>query len=362
MKALMSCVLSAFLAALLLAVMLCPTVAFGVTGHENGVLEGPRQGVLCQGNPGQGNPSQGSSGHGAAAFSASLPTVARAAGASSLLPTVARAAGASTLLPTVARAAGASSLLPAVSQAGEDFGASDGGSFLVGAHEASTTWYFAAGAAGDGWETVFSVDNPGNVQANVYVVFYTEVGEIASPSFAVGPRSSSSFDLSQHLSGAEAGAKITSSQPVVARRTIYGEGFIETNLGAASLSTKLFFAEGWVGPGFLKDICVINPGDTDTVCTLEYLTASGLITTTHPVKKRSHVTVSVSEDLGEPQSADVFVVLSSPQPVQNMGSYLHFFLALLQADLGTYGGVASWVESKLCGTRQHMKRPLPSGS
>ncbi len=201
-------------------------------------------------------------------------------------------------------------------QEGEDFGGSCGGSAMIGAPSPSTTWYFAAGCSEGDYRTVIDIANPGGTQANVNVVFYTDVGEIAGPNLSVAPRSSETIDLFQYLTTQEVGAKITSSQPVIAQRTIFGEGRIETDLGATSLSTKYYFTEGYAGSGFNEYLSVINPNDTDMNCTLKYYTAvAGVITKTHQVKKKSRLTVSVNEDLSAHVPVDVALELTTPQPV-----------------------------------------------
>ncbi len=201
-------------------------------------------------------------------------------------------------------------------QAGEDFGDANGGSSLVGAPATSNTWYFAAGCAGDDRNAVISIDNPGGSQADVSVVFYTRMGEIQGPEFSVSPHRSASIDVSQYLTEDEVGAKVSSSQPVLARRTIYSEGRIETNPGATSLSTKYLFAEGYVGSGFAEEICVINPGDADATLTLEYHSPTGtVISKNHQVKSKHRATISVNDDLKDTGFNDVFLVLTSPRPV-----------------------------------------------
>lgn len=201
-------------------------------------------------------------------------------------------------------------------QEGEDFGGSCGGSALTGVPAPATTWYFAAGCSEGDYRTVINVDNPGGTQANVSVVFYTDVGEIAGPNLAVAPRSSQAINVYDYLTTDEVGAKVTSSQPVIARRTIYGEGRIETSLGATATATKYYFTEGYEGSGWNEDICIVNPGDTDTNCTLKYYTAiAGIVTRNHVVKGKSRLTVSVGDDLSTYVPVDVAMELTSPQPV-----------------------------------------------
>ncbi|MBC7084598.1 MAG: hypothetical protein H5T95_14110 [Firmicutes bacterium] len=217
------------------------------------------------------------------------------------------------VIPAAATAASAAVSARALSAGGVEAVESCGGSALAGAAEASTAWYFAEGTTADGFDTVIDIANPGETQAAATVTFYTDMGQIQGPSVNVPPRGSASVDVSAYLNSDQVGAKVSSSQPVIAQRLVYSGDVMEANLGATSLSDTHYFTEGYTGPGWYEKICVINPNDADANCTFRYCTSTETVTRTHQVKKKSRLTVPVNDDLGSDK--DVYLLLTSSQPV-----------------------------------------------
>jgi len=196
----------------------------------------------------------------------------------------------------------------------EDFGINNGGSMYAGAAVPATTWYFAEGDTTGDYTTLISIANPGGTQASVAIDFYTDAGPLKGPDLVVGPHGSKTLNLGQWVTTKEAGAKISSTQPVVAQRTMYGGGGIETNLGASSLSTSFYFAEGWTGAGFEEWINIINPGEVAADCTVQYdFSSQPPIIRNYQVAKGSRLKIYVNGDAGS--GLDVAVKLDSPQAV-----------------------------------------------
>lgn len=194
-----------------------------------------------------------------------------------------------------------------------DYGGSDGGS-AFNAIAPSTQWYFAEGCTTGDLKTLVNIVNPGNIAAMVVFVFYLPAGDLAGPSLEVAPGESRTIDIGEWTVADEVGFKVTSDQPVLVQRTLYGPGVIESNLGGTSLSTTHYFAEGFIREGiFWEWINIVNPGDTDAICTFEYYHPSGKATRVHEVAARSRLTIFVNAELDHEH--EVSAKLSSTSPV-----------------------------------------------
>ncbi len=86
------------------------------------------------------------------------------------------------------------------------------------------------------------------------------------------------------------------------------------SLGANSLATDWYFAEGTTRDGFTTYIAVMNPGQTAATVDFTYMLGSGEpVTRTHTVEPRSRYTLDVSSDIGP--GRDVSTILKSDLPV-----------------------------------------------
>ncbi|MDY6796444.1 MAG: hypothetical protein SWK76_14390 [Actinomycetota bacterium] len=149
-------------------------------------------------------------------------------------------------------------------------GAWSGGHCVVGATAPANTWYFAEGYTGSGFDEWICVLNTGDTPANLTSNFQTqEEGLIQRTGYSVPAHSRGSFKINDVLgSDYQTSLVLESSHPVVAERPMYfnymGRGVHNWQgghcvMGATSLSSEYYFAEGTTRAGFEEWICIQNP-------------------------------------------------------------------------------------------------------
>jgi hypothetical protein len=201
-----------------------------------------------------------------------------------------------------------------------------GGHDAVGARSPSTTWYFAEGYTGPGFEEWLCVMNPGDTAAGLEFRFQTqEKGEVIKTGYAVPPRSRASFPVNDILGeGYQASLELRSDTPVVAERPMYfdytGPGGKHWQgghcaAGAVSLSTRHHFAEGTTRNGFEEWLTIQNPNAVDITVNASYQMGTGQgesVDGGYAVPAGSRITVFVPLETGN--GKDVSVLLSSTLP------------------------------------------------
>lgn len=156
---------------------------------------------------------------------------------------------------------------------------------VVGASSPSGTWYFAEGYTGSGFEEYVCVLNPGAAQAHLGMRFQTSTGPEIFRAGVVPPRSRATWKVNDLIGpGMESSLALTSDQPVVAERPMYFDyrsaaGAVYRGghcvMGANSLSTRLYFAEGTTRGGFDEWLTIQNPGSKPLTVTADYQAAAG---------------------------------------------------------------------------------------
>ena len=201
-----------------------------------------------------------------------------------------------------------------------------GGHDVMGAPSPSSTWYFAEGYTGAGFDEWICVLNPGGEQANLTMRFQTqEAGEIVREGLVVPAYSRATFKANDLLGGSyQTSLAILSTQPVVAERPMYfdysGTGSWHWSgghcvMGAPALSNQYLFAEGTTRGGFEEWITLQNPGDAPIEVHATYQLGAGQgenMERTYTVGAKSRRTVYVPAEVG--QEKDVSVRLTSASP------------------------------------------------
>lgn len=150
----------------------------------------------------------------------------------------------------------------------------------IGARALFKTWYLAEGCTGPSFETWVLVQNPNDEPANVSLTYMTPSGATPGPTAIIAPQSRQTFDVSTTVPGAwQVSTKVTSDQPVVAERAMYGNNRVwaTDSIGIANPGTKRYLAEGCTLPGFETWVLVQNPNDEPAGVTLTYMTPSGAV-------------------------------------------------------------------------------------
>ena len=198
-----------------------------------------------------------------------------------------------------------------------------GGHDVMGAREPATSFYFAEGYTGEGFEEWLCVLNPGDAVAELAFSFQTQEEGLKEVSgFAVGPRSRASFKVNDILGGnLQASCMVEASSPVVVERPMYfdymGRGAHHWQgghcvMGAAAPATKFLFAEGTTRSGFEEWITLQNPQDSPITVWAAYQFGPGqgeALQKSYDVEGNKRLTLFVPEEAG--WEKDVSVELTS---------------------------------------------------
>ncbi|HEY5494679.1 MAG TPA: DUF5719 family protein, partial [Candidatus Anoxymicrobiaceae bacterium] len=189
-----------------------------------------------------------------------------------------------------------------------------GGSDVVGATAPAATFNFAEGTSRPGFDTWFTIQNPGTADADVTVTYLKGDGTTATESLVVAKNSRSTVEA-RHLMGTgddpahdfSATVACTNGKEIVAERPMYFNYKPGTNnwngghdvVGATSTASTFAFAEGTTRPDFDPYITIENPGATAADVKITYMTGDGAIKVqTHPVGPHSRGTVHPADIIG----------------------------------------------------------------
>ncbi|NPV60939.1 MAG: hypothetical protein HPY75_14910 [Actinobacteria bacterium] len=207
-------------------------------------------------------------------------------------------------------------------------GAWTGGHDAVGASAPSTTWYFAEGYTGPGFEEWVCVMNPWDTEAELTFRFQTqEEGEKTVEGVSLPAHSRSSFLVNQFLGymSYQTSLALTSSLPVVAERPMYfdyggtaGRGWTGGHcvMGVPELSKRYYFAEGTTRDGFEEWLTLQNPWEETINVHVVYMLGTGeTVEKDYPVLGGRRSTVLVNDAvIGVGPERDVSVFLSCDSP------------------------------------------------
>jgi hypothetical protein len=148
----------------------------------------------------------------------------------------------------------------------------------IGAPDASATWYLAEGCTNGGFETWVLVQNPNNTAASVNLTYMTGTGQVAGPTVSIPANSRRTFNVADTVPGNwSVSTKVTSSQPVIAERAMYGNSrrWGHDSIGVTAPATSWYLAEGCTNTGFESWVLVQNPNSQPANVSLTYMTPAG---------------------------------------------------------------------------------------
>jgi hypothetical protein len=145
-----------------------------------------------------------------------------------------------------------------------------GGHTVMGATAPSATWYFAEGFTGAGFDEYLSILNPGGSAASVRITYYLASGASVVKSLTVGASTRETVAVHETARGVGRGQAVsarvesTNNVGIVVERPMYfrysgGVDGGHTVMGATSLGTTWYFAEGFTGAGFDEYLTILNP-------------------------------------------------------------------------------------------------------
>ncbi len=194
-----------------------------------------------------------------------------------------------------------------------------GGHVSGGANEPSTTWYFAEGYTGEGFEEWLCLLNPGDVPATVKIEYLSQGGLLEEEEKIVEPWSRDTVSVNKAVGpDEEVSLRVTSDQPIVAERPMYflyhdkwAGGHVST--GANEPSTTWYFAEGYTGEGFEEWLCLLNPNPEPNRVQITYQTLEGTnILDEELIPPLSRRTVDVNMRAGANLQLSIAVVGEKP--------------------------------------------------
>ena len=199
-----------------------------------------------------------------------------------------------------------------------------GGTATLGATSPNTTWYFAEGWTGVGFDQYVTIQNPG-AAGSATLTYFTNGGGVHNRVVPLAANSRTTVNVHDLASGGNPGGlgrgyenslKIVSTVPVVAERPMYfnyngGPGMDNVDgghnaMGATSTIKQgetVFFAEGTTRPGFHQYLTFQNPNSGTATVEITYLRGSGspeLRTLTIPGNQRRTVIVHATASGSNP--------------------------------------------------------------
>ncbi len=202
-------------------------------------------------------------------------------------------------------------------------GSWEGGSNVIGTtdiHTRGTSWSFAEGYTGTGFDEWLCIQNPQSTANSVTLTYLFADGTAPISSTVVIERFrrlTVSVDKAVG-EGREVSVQLSAQLPVVAERSIYqnykgwGRGG-DVAMGAASPANDWFLAEGCTRPGFEQYLTLMNPATRDVSAVVTFSAQDGdFVTKSFTLKAESRFTLLVNDYM---KGKDVSISLHASLPV-----------------------------------------------
>jgi thermitase len=165
----------------------------------------------------------------------------------------------------------------------------------------STTWYFAEGYTGPGFDEYILVLNPWFTSNYMELTLYDAAGGEQTYGYWLLPASRLTVHVNDLAPGRDVSARVRTNYGAVAERAMYfdysGRKGGHCSMGSPSPSTSWFFAEGYTGPGFDEWLLLFNPGTSDRTATVTYrFPDGGQMQANYIVRARSRFSVHVNRE------------------------------------------------------------------
>ncbi len=191
----------------------------------------------------------------------------------------------------------------------------------------ASTWYFAEGFTGNGWQTFIYLMNPNPTVANVVITYYPDSGGPVVRNVTVAAQQRRTLNATNLAEGpgpnVAFGVKITADIAVSAEEAMYAGAsgdFAHSTAPSSTLSTSWYFAEGFTQFGWQTFVLVANPGLTPASVTITYQVQGGApVSRTVAVGAQSRFTFAGHVDV--PDQAFSVSVSSSVPVVSEMTMY-----------------------------------------
>ena len=195
----------------------------------------------------------------------------------------------------------------------------------------STTWYFAEGYTGEGFEEWLVLQNPNSTPTNATITYMIR-GEAAQTKVKALPANSrETISVNTDVGfNKEVSIKVEASLPIIAERPMYfnyqnkWEGG-HNAMGATSTSNSWYFAEGYTGDGFEQWLTLQNPNPTNAAVTVAYYFRGGGTTLikNKTIPANSRETIDVKADVGANQEVSI-EIWSAQRIVAERPTYFNY--------------------------------------
>jgi hypothetical protein len=198
-------------------------------------------------------------------------------------------------------------------------GAWPGGHDVMGATSTQTTFYFAEGYTGPGFEEWLCLANPGSTATTAHITFMFEDGSTRNKNISIGATTRETVFVNEEVgTNRQVSVKVTSDDPIIAERPMYFEykgmwpGGHDV-MGAPSPQTTNYCAEGYTGPGFEEWLCLANPGSNATTAHITYMFDDGSTQTKDVnIRATARKTIFVNEEVGPNKQVSVKITSDDP--------------------------------------------------
>ncbi len=194
-----------------------------------------------------------------------------------------------------------------------------GGHCVIGAPQTATTWYFAEGYTGTGFNCWLTLANATDTTGTATITYLLE-GGVRQANYSLLAQHRTTIDLVREIGpGKNVSLRVDSLMPITVERPMYfayptaGGEVLDGGhcvMGVTQPAREWYFAEGTTRPGFDEWLTIQNPSPTQTATiACEYMQASGgSLTRTYGVPPATRATVNVNAEVA---SADVSMHLTS---------------------------------------------------
>ena len=200
-------------------------------------------------------------------------------------------------------------------------GTSNGVNFVIPLSVVASSFYFAEGYTGSGFQEWLCLLNrdPGAAIAQV-TYLYADGSAPFTKDYLLPGDSRATINVNEEVGAdRDVSVKLESDGEILAERPMYFDYQGMWNgghdvIGAAAPANDWFFAEGYTGWGFDEWVCVLNPGTEDANLTFRFQTqeAGEQVRAGYEVPARSRRTFKVNDVLGADYQASLAVESTRP--------------------------------------------------
>ena len=212
---------------------------------------------------------------------------------------------------------------PVIAERSVYWNSRNGGHCASGVVSSASQWYLAEGATDGGFETWVLIQNPNANDVTVDLTLMTDTGPQSPPDlqgFPMAANSRQSFNLGNYVTSFNVSTKVTSQGgDVIAERAMYWQdklgGHDAHGLEYAKL--KAFMAEGATAGGFETWVLLQNPGPSDAMVYITYMTENGAVEKEpFGLAAGQRISLNVVNDVGETYDVSTQVYSTAPVAVE----------------------------------------------